>query len=168
MTQTVASAPKPLWPSLRPYLRAIVPLTILVVAAMVLHPKLSLLAPQPVAVKVHLAFAISALFLGGVMMASRKGARFHRTAGWIWVTMMMTVAISSLFVTGLNGAHWSWIHALSLFTIVSLPAGVWAARTHQVKPHRRTMMGVFYGGLIIAGLFTFIPGRVMYQIFFGG
>jgi uncharacterized membrane protein len=29
------------------------------------------------------------------------------------------------------------------------------------------MRGLYIGGLIIAGLLTFIPGRIMYRMFFG-
>jgi uncharacterized membrane protein len=29
------------------------------------------------------------------------------------------------------------------------------------------MTGMFIGGLIVAGMFTFAPGRLMYQVFFG-
>jgi len=29
------------------------------------------------------------------------------------------------------------------------------------------MMGLFYGGLIINGFIAFLPGRVMWRLFFG-
>jgi uncharacterized membrane protein len=29
------------------------------------------------------------------------------------------------------------------------------------------MVGIFVGGLVIAGLFTFYPGRIMYHVVFG-
>jgi uncharacterized membrane protein len=29
------------------------------------------------------------------------------------------------------------------------------------------MRGMYLGGLVIAGLLTFIPGRIMYRMFFG-
>jgi hypothetical protein len=34
-------------------------------------------------------------------------------------------------------------------------------------PDRAAMMGVYFGGLIIAGALTFLPGRLMYRLFFG-
>jgi uncharacterized membrane protein len=55
----------------------------------------------------------------------------------------------------------SWIHVFTVVTLVSLPLGVYRARTHNVKAHRGTMIGVFTGGLLIAGLFTLIPGRLL-------
>lgn len=33
--------------------------------------------------------------------------------------------------------------------------------------HRRMMTGLFIGGLVIAGALTFLPGRLMWQVFFG-
>jgi uncharacterized membrane protein len=29
------------------------------------------------------------------------------------------------------------------------------------------MLGVYVGGILIAGAFTFLPGRLMYQVVFG-
>jgi uncharacterized membrane protein len=48
-----------------------------------------------------------------------------------------------------------------------VPVAVWAARRHRVGLHRRSMMGVFYLGLIAAGAFTFVPGRLMWSLFLG-
>ena len=129
-------------------------------------PDFSLLAQQSMVVKIHLAAALAAFALGVVMFLSRKGAPFHRVAGWTWVLLIATVAGSSLFITGLNGDHWSLIHLLSGWTLIILPFAVWAARKHDVKAHRRRMTGVFLGGMVIAGAFTFFPGRLMWAIFF--
>lgn len=130
-------------------------------------PDLGLIGPQPLAIKIHLAAAVVALLLGAVMMLSRKGRTFHRTAGWIWVCIMALVAGSSLFITGLNGNKWSLIHLLSGWTLLLLPFAVLAARRHKVTQHRRAMMGLFYGGLVIAGALAFIPGRLMWNLFLG-
>jgi uncharacterized membrane protein len=29
------------------------------------------------------------------------------------------------------------------------------------------MLGLFFGALVIAGAFTFVPGRIMYKVAFG-
>ena len=42
-----------------------------------------------------------------------------------------------------------------------------AARRHNVARHKRTMMGLFGGALIIAGLFALMPGRIMHAVIFG-
>ena len=129
-------------------------------------PDLALLARQPLAIKLHLLTAVFAFGLGAVQMAAPKGTMPHRTLGWIWVILIMTVAASSLFIRGLNHGSFSLIHLLSAWVLFIVPVGVWAARRHNVSGHRRAMMGTFYLGLIVAGAFTFIPGRLMWSLFF--
>ena len=147
----------------------------LIVAALIglpnaigLHaPRLDLLAQQPLKVQIHIAAALLAFSLGLVLFAAPKGTLPHRTLGWIWVVFMTTVAASSLFMTGLNGDAYSWIHMLSGYVLISLPAGVIAARRHKVLVHQRTMTGLFLGGMVIAGAFTFLPGRLMWRVIMG-
>lgn len=130
-------------------------------------PNLALLADTSPALKIHVLAAVCAFGLGMAMFASRKGARFHRIAGWTWVALMGLVAGSSLLITGLNGHSYSFIHLLSGFTLIMLPLAVIAARKHDVVTHRRRMTGLFLGSMVIAGAFTFLPGRLMWQMFFG-
>jgi uncharacterized membrane protein len=56
---------------------------------------------------------------------------------------------------------------LSIFTLVTLPLAVWAAHRHEVTAHRRAMIMLFSGALVIAGLFTLLPGRIMHAVVFG-
>jgi uncharacterized membrane protein len=60
---------------------------------------------------------------------------------------------------------WSPIHLLSIFTLVTLPLGVWMA--HRATDHRRIMILIFFGAFVIAGLFTLVPGQVMHTVVFG-
>jgi len=114
----------------------------------------------PLPVTIHVISAFSALALGAALLSRRlKGDRAHRIAGWAWVSLMLTVAISSLWIPSFMKL--SWIHVFTLITLVSLPLGVYRARTHDVKGHRGTMIGVFTGGLVVAGLFTLVPGRFL-------
>lgn len=41
------------------------------------------------------------------------------------------------------------------------------ARRHNVRAHRLTMIFIFTGALVIAGFFTFVPGRIMHDVLFG-
>jgi uncharacterized membrane protein len=59
------------------------------------------------------------------------------------------------------------IHFLSIFTLVMLPLAVWKAHSHQVAAHRRIMISLFLGALLIAGLFTLLPGRIIHKVVFG-
>lgn len=114
----------------------------------------------PLPLAIHIVCALAALILGAALLSRRlKGDRAHRIAGWTWVALMLAVAISSLWIPRFMAL--SWIHLFTLATLVSLPLGVLHARRHDVKAHRSTMVGVFTGGLVIAGLFTLIPGRLL-------
>jgi uncharacterized membrane protein len=127
----------------------------------------SVLAEIDPAVGVHIVAALGALAIGAALLVGPKGRRLHRVLGWTWVALMATVAISSFLIRGLNGDAFSWIHLLSGWTLVALPMGVAFARRHKVAPHRQTMTGIYVGGLLVAGAFTFIPGRLMWRLFFG-
>jgi uncharacterized membrane protein len=129
-----------------------------------LAPLLEAVPPIPL----HAVAAMAAFVLGAVQLAAPKGTLPHRTLGWIWVGLMAAVAVSSLWIHQIRLAGpWSPIHLLSIFTLVMLPLGVWRARRHNVTAHRRTMIGIFTGALVIAGLFTLVPGRIMHAVLFG-
>jgi uncharacterized membrane protein len=126
------------------------------------------LLKAPFAIQLHAFAAMSAFVLGIVQFSAPKGTLPHRTIGWIWVCIMVLVAGSSFWVHELKiWGTWSPIHLLAIFTLVMLPVGVWYARHHNVIGHRSTMIGIFLGALVIAGLFTFVPGRIMHTVAFG-
>ena len=118
-------------------------------------------------VKLHVAGAVSALVIGTIILFRRKGSGLHKTLGWSWVIAMAVAAISSLWITGLNGDSWSIIHLLSGWTVIALPMAIWAIRNRKVEAHRRAMTGMFIDGLLVAGALTFLPGRLMFETFFG-
>lgn len=120
----------------------------------------------PPLVQVHIVGALSAFVIGVVLLLKPKGVGLHKTLGWAWIVAMLVTAGSSFFLTGLMGSSFSPIHALSAWTMISLPFGIAAIRRRDVKRHAQTMTGMFLGAMVIAGLFTFLPGRLMWQIFF--
>lgn len=130
-------------------------------------PNMSLLASMPPQVKLHVAAATAAFAIGCIIMLRPKGRGFHKALGWAWVVAMGTTAISSFFITGLNGSNLSFIHLISGWTVVALPMALFAIRNKRVMIHRRIMTGLFLGGLVFAGALTFIPGRLMYDLFLG-
>ena len=120
------------------------------------------------AIPLHAFAAMAALVLGIVQFVAPKGTLPHRTIGWIWVALMAAVALSSLWIHQIRLlGPWSPIHLLSIMVLVLLPIAVVAARRHHVGRHSKTMIGIFTGGLVIAGLFTFVPGRIMHAVIFG-
>jgi uncharacterized membrane protein len=119
-------------------------------------------------IPLHAFAAMAAFALGVVQFAAPKGTLPHRTVGWIWVGLMAVVAASSFWIHEIRLlGPWSPIHLLSIFTLIVLPIAVWRARRHRVADHRRIMILIFVGALVIAGLFTFVPGRIMHAVFFG-
>jgi uncharacterized membrane protein len=81
---------------------------------------------------------------------------------------MAMVAASSFWIHEIRlVGPWSPIHLLSIFTLAVLPLGVWKAHRHRVIDHRRIMILIFSGALVVAGLFTLVPGRIMHTVVFG-
>ena len=127
-----------------------------------------LLRADPV-IQVHAFAAMAAFLLGVVQLSAPKGTLPHRTLGWIFAALMAAVAISSFWIHELRIiGPFSPIHLLSIFTLAGLPFAVLAARRHDVVRHRRRMIGLFLGALVVAGLFTLLPGRIMHAVVFGG
>ncbi len=121
------------------------------------------------AIPFHAFAAMTALVLGAVQLAAPKGTLPHRAFGWVWVGLMAFVALSSFWIHQIRlVGPWSPIHLLSIFTLIVLPLGVWMAHRHRVADHRRIMIFTFSGALVIAGLFTLLPGRIMHGVVFGG
>jgi uncharacterized membrane protein len=119
-------------------------------------------------IQVHAFAAIAAFGLGIVQLSAPKGTLPHRTVGWIWVSLMVVVAASSLFIHQIRmWGEWSPIHLLSIYVLIMLPFAVLAAGRHVIERHRRHMLGMFVGALVIAGAFTFWPGRIMHAVVFG-
>jgi uncharacterized membrane protein len=56
---------------------------------------------------------------------------------------------------------------MSAYVLPAVPMGLAAARRPDVRSHRRWMTDLFMFGLIVAGAFTFAPGRLMWRIVFG-
>ena len=135
-------------------------------------PDLALLAQVSPVIVIHLLFAVAAFSIGFIQIFGARlfgwgGNRMHRILGWTWVVMMLTVALSSFFIHVINPQGFSLIHILSVVTLVLLPIGVVAARRHNIALHSRIMTNLFIGALVLAGIFTFLPGRLMYRMFFG-
>lgn len=122
-------------------------------------------APQ---IPLHAFAALAAFALGVVQLAAPKGTLPHRTIGWIWVVLMAVVAISALWIHEIRlVGPFSPIHLLSIWVPIMLFVGVSAARAHKVRRHRIVMLWLFAGALVVAGLFTLMPGRIMHAVVFG-
>jgi uncharacterized membrane protein len=119
------------------------------------------------AIQIHAIAALSLIPLTAIQFWRRKGGINHRLLGWIWVVLMAITAISSFWIHGIRLiGPFSPIHALSVFTLVSLYLGIRARRQNRITAHRGFMIGIA-AGWAGAGLFTLLPGRIMFQTVFG-
>jgi len=126
-----------------------------------------LLAASPV-IQIHAAGAVLALLIGALQLFRKKGDPTHRLIGRTWVALMAVVALSSFFIWTIRlWGLFSPIHLISIFTLVMLWRGVAFARRHNVEAHRRTMQMTYLLALVVTGLLTFLPGRIMYRVVFG-
>jgi uncharacterized membrane protein len=122
----------------------------------------------PPVIQYHAVFAFAAIALGTAQFLAPKGTRSHRALGWVWATLMILVAGTSLFIhTIRTWGIWSPIHLLSLFTLAIVPLAVLRARQHNIRSHRQAMVWIFTLALVVTGLFTLAPGRIMNKVIFG-
>lgn len=112
----------------------------------------------------HAAGATVAVALGGFnVVRARKGDLLHRRVGRVWFVSMYWVAFSSFGIRRLNPGHFSWIHGLSAWTIVSLTMALWAAMRGNIPAHRGWVIGS-YCGLVGAGIAAMaFPSRLVPQ-----
>lgn len=125
-----------------------------------------LLSAPPV-VRLHLFAALLALFVGIAQLLRPRGTPTHRAIGWLWVGTMVIVCLSSFGISALMPGSpvfgLSPIHLLSLWTLFALTMGIRSARAGNPAAHARWMSRTFCFALIGAGLFTLLPGRLLYR-----
>ncbi len=127
-------------------------------------------------IQVHAFGAMAAFVLGVVQLVAPKGTLPHKALGFVWVLIMATIATSSIFirpslVPGLPITQWfSWIHLFTVLTFWGVFQGSYLLLRGGpgLKFHSRPFIGIFVGGLVIAGAFAFLPGRIMHEVVFGG
>jgi len=118
----------------------------------------------------HLATVVPCFFIGTLLLIIKKGTTFHKRAGRVYMILMMITAIITLFMPAKVGPtlfnHLGGLHGFSFLTIYTVPTAYLAAKRGDIKSHKNKMIGLYFGALIIAGGFTFMPGRFLYSLFF--
>lgn len=122
-------------------------------------------------VYLHLGTVLPAIALGALQFAVPKGTVVHRSMGRVYMVLMFTTAGISLLLPAAVGpqvlGHFGFIHAFSFLTLYSVPAAYFAARRGDIRTHRGNMIGLYVGGILIAGSLAFAPGRLLNQWVFG-
>ena len=106
---------------------------------------------MPAIIAAHIATATLSVILGTAVLLAKKGTPRHKWLGRLWAVTMFATALSSFDIRELNPGHFSWVHALSLLTIVSVGRAIWAIRQGNVRGHQLAMRGSFIG-LVMAGI----------------
>jgi uncharacterized membrane protein len=118
---------------------------------------------------VHLATVFPALLIGSYLLFNRKGTAAHKLLGKVYMTLMLATSLVTLFMAAGVGptllGHFGFIHLFSLLVLYCVPSAFFAIRSGNINKHRSNMVGVYVGGLLIAGAFTFMPGRLLHSWF---
>lgn len=121
---------------------------------------------------IHVAAACTAVVLGLMQFASRKGDARHRTIGYAWVLAMAITALSSFGLKGRLGwaalGGYSPVHGLSILALASIAWAIYAALHGRLTSHRRALAST-YVSLIVAGtLAVASPGRALHALVLDG
>ena len=107
---------------------------------------------------VHFLTAVLAIVLGLINLLSKKGTFQHRIIGWFWLIIMIFVTIPSFWIREINEGEFSWIHLLTIWTIICMGIAIISIKKGNVRMHAGFMVGTMVGA-VIAGGFAMMPGR---------
>ncbi len=123
----------------------------------------------PIAIQIHVAAVVPAALLGAYLLVRPKGTSRHRLLGKIWLVLMVVTALSSFFIHQINMFYgFSPIHLLSIFVLFGCWGAIANARKHNIEAHKRIVRSLYFGGIVAAGAFTFLPSRIMNEVAFDG
>ena len=119
---------------------------------------------------VHLSTIGPAFIIATYMMLIKKGTAQHKFLGRIYMVLMLFTAMVTLFMSAQVGPtlfdHFGFIHLLSVLVLYSVPSAYFAIKAGDVKKHKLTMIGLYIGGMLVAGGFTLVPGRFLGDLIF--
>ncbi|MFQ3330986.1 DUF2306 domain-containing protein [Candidatus Njordibacter sp. Uisw_039] len=119
---------------------------------------------------VHLSTIGPAFIIATYMMLIKKGTAQHKFLGRIYMVLMLFTAMVTLFMSAQVGPtlfdHFGFIHLLSVLVLYSVPSAYFAIKAGDVKKHKLNMIGLYIGGMVVAGGFTLVPGRFLGDLIF--
>ena len=119
---------------------------------------------------VHLSTIGPAFIIATYMMLIKKGTAQHKFLGRIYMVLMLFTAMVTLFMSAQVGPtlfdHFGFIHLLSVLVLYSVPSAYFAIKAGDVKKHKLNMIGLYIGGMLVAGGFTLVPGRFLGDLIF--
>ena len=115
---------------------------------------------------VHLATVVPCFLVGAWLLLRRKGTTVHKRFGRVYAVLILCTALVTLAMPALVGPrllnHFGFIHLFSVLVLVCVPAALYSIRHGNVAAHRGHMVGVYVGGILIAGSFALMPGRLLH------
>lgn len=132
------------------------------------------LVRAPLAVQLHVLTVVPAFVLGTwLLFFSPKGSRWHRVLGTAYLTLMTITSLAAIFIRAFGSLsiavgplRFGLFHVFVPVTLNGIVGTILALRAGDRSGHQRSMLGVYFGGLLIAGVLAFLPGRIMHRIFF--
>lgn len=112
----------------------------------------------------HAVAALVVLLLGPFQILRRRRDRAHRMLGAFWAVAMVATCVSSFWIMDRG---FSWLHGLSIWTLVCLVAAIVGIRSGNVEVHRGFMIGSYLGTLIAFAFATLVPARLIPQLLRG-
>ena len=110
----------------------------------------------------HVVAAVTGVLLGAHQVWRRPhGDTRHRVLGRVWVVVMLWTAVTSFWIRHINDGAFSWLHVLSVVTLVTVTLGVVNARRGNIQAHRGNMVGSWLGAVGAMLAATAIPGRMI-------
>ncbi len=126
--------------------------------------------PSPI-VFLHLLVVLPCFFLGTYLLFAKKGSTFHLLGGKVYMVLMFFTGGLTLFIPAEVGArllnHFGFLHLLSLVTLWAVPRAWFAIKRGNVKTHKRAMILLYVGGILLAGGFAILAkGRYLNTLLF--
>ena len=123
---------------------------------------------------IHSVLALLAVPLGLCIFITKKGTKQHRMLGRTWVSILVIVSLTAVFIQSINTGQYSLIHLLIPWTLGSSIYSIWNIKQFKKTKierykyaHMYSMIGLYVGALLLAGAFTLMPGRFFHEILFG-
>ncbi len=118
----------------------------------------------------HLVTILPAFLIGTWLLIRRKGSPVHRLLGKLYMALVVFSVIVSLFMSARIGpslfGHFGFIHLLSFQALFAVLVAWRAIQAKDIARHRNAMIGLYVGGMMIAGSFAFMPGRLLHDWLF--
>jgi uncharacterized membrane protein len=117
----------------------------------------------------HILIALTALALGVMQLALKKGDRRHRLVGYAWCVLMVGLSVSGMAIQ-LQPGHVTLIHRISsgfaIANLVLVPLAIWGARTGRLRLHKIAVL-IMFANMLSSGAMAFIPFRAVGALVFG-